>query len=120
MHNRASLSGRKDGSNGRWDSELGRAVQMLCSSQNERRIQPSPGLSEIFEGGEMSIQATYKGVEIKMEIHQFPDGWKCDYTLIKHPAGTQIIHHGDIEYATEDLAKEHALRDARDAIDRDL
>jgi hypothetical protein len=67
----------------------------------------------------MSIQAIHKGIEIEMEVHQFPHGnWKCDYTLIKHPAGTQTIHHGDEEYATEDLAKEHALQDARDAIDR--
>jgi len=66
----------------------------------------------------MSIQATYKGVEIEMEVHQFHHGWTCDYTLIKHPAGTQAIHHGDEEFATEDLAKEHALREARDAIDR--
>jgi hypothetical protein len=62
----------------------------------------------------MSIQAIHKGIEIEMEVHQFPHGnWKCDYTLIKHPAGTQTIHHGDEEYATEDLAKEHALQDAR-------
>lgn len=65
------------------------------------------------------IQAIHKGVEIEMEVHQFPHGgWKCDYTLIKHPVGTQTIHHGDEEYPTEDLAKEHALQKARDAIDR--
>ena len=67
----------------------------------------------------MSIQAIYKGIEIEMEVHQFPHGrWKCDYTLIKHPTGTQTIHHGGEEYATEDLAKEHALQDASDALDR--
>ena len=65
------------------------------------------------------IQAIYKGIEIEMELHQLAHGhWRCDYTLIKHPERTVTIHHGDEEYATEDLAKEHALQDARNAIDR--
>jgi hypothetical protein len=52
------------------------------------------------------IQAIHKGVEIEMEVHQYPLGsWKCDYILIKHPTGTQTIHHGDKEFLTEDLAK---------------
>jgi hypothetical protein len=66
------------------------------------------------------IQAIYKGVEIEMEIHQQPHSlWKCDYTLIKHPGRTQTIHHGDEEFTTMDLAYEHALQAARDAIDQE-
>jgi len=64
------------------------------------------------------IQAVHKGIEIEMELHQLPHGfWKCDYTLIKHPEGTQTIHHGDAKFATMDLAKEYALQEARNAID---
>ena len=64
------------------------------------------------------IQAVYKGVEIEMELHQQAhDYWKCDYTLIKHPGRAQTIHHGDIQFPTMDLAKEHALQEARNAID---
>ena len=65
------------------------------------------------------IQEFHKGVEIEMELHQLPHGlWKCDYTLIKHPERTLTIHHGDEEFPTMDLAKEYALQQARDAIDR--
>ena len=65
------------------------------------------------------IQEFHKGVEIEMEIHQLQQGfWKCDYTLIKHPEGTETIHHGAKEFPTMDLAKEYALQEARDAIDR--
>jgi hypothetical protein len=65
------------------------------------------------------IQAIYKGIEIEMELHQKAhDNWKCDYTLIKHPRRTETIHHGDKEFPTMDLAKAHALQEARDAIDR--
>jgi hypothetical protein len=65
------------------------------------------------------IQSVYKGIEIEMELHQQAhDLWKCDYTLIKHPGRTQTIHHGDKEFRTMDLAKEYALQEARDAIDR--
>ncbi len=63
------------------------------------------------------IQAVYKGIEIEMELHQFEHGWKCDYTLIKHPDHTETIHHGDQEFQTMDLAVETALRDAHRAID---
>jgi hypothetical protein len=65
------------------------------------------------------IQAIHKGIEIEMELHQQAHGqWKCDYTLIKHPARTVTIHHGDQEFPTMDLAKEHALHEARAAIDQ--
>jgi hypothetical protein len=64
------------------------------------------------------IQAIYKGVEIEMELHQFEHGWKCDYTLIKHPERTQTIHHADKEFPTMELAEEYALKEAHDAIDR--
>jgi hypothetical protein len=65
------------------------------------------------------IQEFHKGVEIEMEIHQLQHGlWKCDYTLIKRPEKTQTIHHGDKEFPTMDLAKEYALQEARNAIDR--
>ena len=65
------------------------------------------------------IQEFHRGVEIEMEIHQLHRGfWKCDYTLIKRPERTQTIHHGDEEFPTMDLAKEYALQQARDAIDR--
>ena len=64
------------------------------------------------------IQATYKGVEIEMELRQFVHGnWKCDFTLIKHPGRTQRIDHGDEEFPTMDLAEEHALKEAHAAID---
>jgi len=65
------------------------------------------------------IQAISKGVGIEMELHQQAhDYWKCYYTLIKHPGRTQTIHHGDKQFPTMDLAKEYALQEARDAIDR--
>ena len=65
------------------------------------------------------IQEFHKGVEIELEIHQMQHGlWKCDYTLIAHPERTRTIHHGDRDFLTMDLAKEYALREARDAIDR--
>ena len=65
------------------------------------------------------IQSTYKGIEIEMELQQQAHGrWKCDYTLIKHPERTVTIHHGDQEFPSMDLAREHALHDARAAIDR--
>jgi hypothetical protein len=64
------------------------------------------------------IQATYKGIEIEMELHQFAHGWKCDYTLIRHPQHTQTIHHGDEEFLTMDLAVGSALKEAHEAIDR--
>jgi hypothetical protein len=47
------------------------------------------------------MQAVHKGIEIEMELRQLPHGlWKCDYTLIKHPAGTKTLHHGDTEFPT--------------------
>ena len=65
------------------------------------------------------IQEFYKGVEIELEIHQLPRGlWKCDYTLVRRPEGTRAVHQGDGEFPTMDLAKEYALREAREAIDR--
>jgi hypothetical protein len=65
------------------------------------------------------IQAVYKGIEIEMELHQLPHGlWKCDYTLIKHPGRAQTLHHGDHEFPTMDLARDYALQEARDAIDK--
>jgi hypothetical protein len=65
------------------------------------------------------IQAIYKGIEIEMELHQQAhEHWKCDYTLIKHPDRTETIHHGDKEFATFDLARDAALQDAHDAINR--
>ena len=67
------------------------------------------------------IQAIHKGVEIEMEVHQLTHGyWKCDYALIKHPGGIRTRHPGDKEFPTEDLATEHALQEARDAIDRSV
>ena len=65
------------------------------------------------------IQAIHKGVEIELESHQLPRGlWRCDYTLITHPERTRTIHRGDREFPTKDLADQHALQEARDAIDR--
>jgi len=65
------------------------------------------------------IQANYKGIEIEMELHQMEHGnWRCDFSLIKHPGGTQAIHYGDLEFATMDLAEQYALKEARAAIDR--
>jgi hypothetical protein len=63
------------------------------------------------------IQAVYKSVEIEMELHQYEHGWKCDYTLIKHPGRTQTIHHGGKEFPTMDLAEAFALQEAHNAID---
>jgi hypothetical protein len=83
------------------------------TSQWTRRVSGMP------PGDSNMIQAIHKGVEIEMEIHQLPLGrWKCDYTLIKHPERTQTTHHGDQDFSTMDLAKEYALQEARDAIDR--
>jgi hypothetical protein len=66
------------------------------------------------------IQAIYKGIEIEMEMHQQAhEYWKCDYTLIKHPERTTTLHHADKEFPTMELAREYALQEARDAIDRD-
>ncbi|HXO43967.1 MAG TPA: hypothetical protein VN846_00730 [Candidatus Cybelea sp.] len=66
------------------------------------------------------IQAIYKGVEIELESHQRPqDRWKCDYALITHPDRTRMTHRGVVEFPTKDLANEHALQEARAAIDRD-
>jgi hypothetical protein len=66
------------------------------------------------------IQAIHKGVEIELESHQLPHGlWKCDYTLITHPQRIRTFHCGDAEFPTKDLADEHALQEAREAIDRD-
>jgi hypothetical protein len=66
------------------------------------------------------IQAIHKGVEIELESHQMRHGaWRCDYTLIKHPERTHTIRYGRQEFATKDLADEHALQEARDTIDRD-
>jgi|HubBroStandDraft_6_1064221.scaffolds.fasta_scaffold857612_1 hypothetical protein len=65
------------------------------------------------------IQAIHKGVEIELESHQQPHGlWKCDYTLITHPNRNRTTHAGTVEFPTKDLADEHALQEARDAIDR--
>jgi hypothetical protein len=77
-----------------------------------------PKLFDSTKERTVMIQATYKGIEIEMELHQFAHGWKCDYTLIKHPQHTQTIHHGDEEFLTMDLAVESALKEAREAIDR--
>jgi hypothetical protein len=66
------------------------------------------------------IQAIHKGVEIELESHQEPHGlWKCDYTLITHPQRIRTTHPGSTEFRTKDLADEHALQEARAAIDRD-
>ena len=65
------------------------------------------------------IQEFHKGVEIELELHQLQHGfWKCDYTLIKRPEGARTIRHGDKEFPTMDLAKEYALQEAKDSIDR--
>jgi hypothetical protein len=64
------------------------------------------------------IQDTYKGIEIEMELHQRTDGWKCDYTLIKHPKRDITIHHAEEDFPTMELARESALKEARDAIDK--
>jgi hypothetical protein len=67
------------------------------------------------------IQAIYKGIEIEMEMHQQAhEYWKCDYTLIKHPELTKTPHHGDKEFPTMERAREYALQEAHEAIDRGL
>ena len=56
------------------------------------------------------IQEFHKGVEIELEIHQLPqDLWSCDRTC--DPSRRW-------EFPTMDLAKENALQEARDTIDR--
>ena len=66
------------------------------------------------------IQVIHKGVEIELASHQLPHGlWNCDYTLISHPERISTTHRGDTEFPTKDLADEHALQEARVAIDRD-
>lgn len=65
------------------------------------------------------FQSSHKSVDIEMQAHQERHGlWKCDYTLIRDPNQTQTTY-GDEEFATMDMAKEYALREARVAIDRD-
>jgi hypothetical protein len=65
------------------------------------------------------IQAMHKGIEIELEMHQQAHGhWKCDYTLIKHPERTMTIEHGAEEFQTFNLARDHALEEARAAIDK--
>ena len=64
------------------------------------------------------IQGSYKGIEIEMEMHELElGGWRCDYTLIRHPERTETIHHSDQGFPTMELAREYALHDARNAID---
>jgi hypothetical protein len=65
------------------------------------------------------MQATYKGIEIEMDLHQYTHGnWRCDYTLIKHPERTVTMKHEAQEFPSMELAREFALRDAHAAIDR--
>jgi hypothetical protein len=67
------------------------------------------------------IQAIYRDVEIELELHQRAHFfWTCDYTLITHPKRTKTTHRGEKEFATMDLAKEHAFQEACDEIDRRL
>ena len=64
------------------------------------------------------IQAIYKGIEIEMEMHQQAhEHWRCDFTLIKHPERTITIHHGAETFLTMEVARQHALKDAQNAID---
>jgi hypothetical protein len=64
------------------------------------------------------IQATHKGIEIELELHQLEHGyWKCDDTIIRHPERIMTIQHGNEEFPSMDLARESALRRARAAID---
>jgi hypothetical protein len=75
-------------------------------------------LFQLFDQGGTVIQGSYKGIEIEMEMHELEHGgWRCDYTLIRHPERTETIHHGDQGFPTMDLAREYALHDARVAID---
>jgi hypothetical protein len=65
------------------------------------------------------IQATHKGIEIEMEMHQQAHGyWKCDYTLVKRPERSITINHGNKEFPTLELAREFAFQEACAAIDR--
>ena len=64
------------------------------------------------------IQSIYKGIEIELEMHQqWDDYWKCDYILITHPERTVTRVKGRIKFPTLARAKEHALEEARFAID---
>jgi hypothetical protein len=66
------------------------------------------------------IQAIHKGIEIELQIHPLGRGlWKCDYTLVRHPGRIQTLHPGNKEFDSEDAAKEYALQEARDEIDRE-
>jgi hypothetical protein len=70
-------------------------------------------------GGPWMIQFVYKGVEIELVLHQQThQRWKCDYTLITHPNRTRTLHPGGQIFPTMDLARDAALQEARDAIDR--
>jgi len=67
------------------------------------------------------IQAIYKGIEIEMEMHQqLHEQWRCDFTLIKHPERTMTIHHGTETFPTLEIAREHTLKEAQDAIDQSV
>jgi len=64
------------------------------------------------------IQSIYRAIEIELEMHQQADDyWRCDYMLITHPEREVTRVKGVIKFPTLREAKEHALRDARYAID---
>ena len=54
-------------------------------------------------------------MELQQQAHDY---WKCDYTLIQHPERNVTIVHGTEQFPTMDLAREHALQEARAAIDK--
>jgi len=64
------------------------------------------------------IESIHQGIEIELEVHQFQHGWKCDFTLIKHPERTKTVHLGNEEFATMELARESDLQEARETLDR--
>ena len=67
------------------------------------------------------IQATHKGIEIEMEMHeQAHEQWKFDYSLINVSERRITLYQGTKEYSTFDLAREHALEEACAAIDKGL
>ena len=66
------------------------------------------------------IQAMHKGIEIDMEMRERAEGiWMCDYSLIRLSERSITLYQGTKEYATSDLAQEHALEEACAAIDKD-
>jgi hypothetical protein len=63
------------------------------------------------------IHAVHNGAEIEAQLHQLENGmWKCDYAIVKHSGQVDKLPLVDQEFSTMDLARDHVLKEAQDAI----